>query len=367
MSIKIKRILSLVTAAALLSLALLSCANKNGGGTSDETSDATERGTSAEAETSARVPETDPSESTQSDTKNDLTEPPDTDPPATEPAVTEPPVTEPPVTEPSDETTSPDENTDVKPETKTLDYVALGDSIAFGYGLSSPETERYSAIIDGYLDLLPYYECESHNYGVNGQTSAELLAMLEADSVPELHDADIVTVSIGANNVLSPAIEALTQYTLNLLIEDEAVRSAANAAAYASFLSETDAGIAQFESDLPKIIDKINEYAPDAQVIVQTVYNPYNNVALTFDFSTDILDMNKAADALVSRLNEIIGKNADALGYSAADIYGAFEGGTGYINADSFDGVDVTKLDPHPTSAGHRLIADTICTLIYTE
>ena len=290
--------------------------------------------------------------------------PPDTDaPPVTnkQPAVTDKPVKE--------ETTVPDtEDVMSTPEVATLKYVALGDSICYGYGLKSYETERYSAIIEGYIDLLPYYDCISFNYGVNGQTSTEMLEMIEGGLAPELKDADVVSISIGANNVLGTSISVLTQYSLNLLIADDELRNANNAELYQRFVTETTAGIEQFSHDLPLIIAAIEKYSPDAQIIFQTIYNPYNNVSLSLDFSVATLDLDKDADRLVSQLNEIIKSNARPLQYDVADVYTEFKAGKGYINADFFDGINfLTGLDPHPTAKGHRLIADTVCSLIYTE
>lgn len=372
-----KKLLTLMLAVILITATLISCGK--GGEDDADTSDTSDTssteapamdGTGTDADATGNDPSdgTDPAESGGTETDPTVTDPAGTDPAETSPADTAAPDTDTVITDTSDETTAPDEDVMTSPEVKILRYVALGDSICYGYGLSSPETERYSAIIDGYIDLLQFYECDSYNYGVNGQTSSELLDMLDSGNVPELEGADVVSVSIGANNVLGPAISSLTQYSINMFIEDEAQRAAANAALYEQLTAETDAGIEQFAHDLPLIIDAINKYAPDAQIIFQTIYNPYNNVSLSFDFSTATLDMNETADALVTRLNKIIKDNARSLGYDVADIYTEFENGVGYINADSFGGVDLlTGLDPHPTAEGHRLIADTVCSLIYID
>lgn len=365
---KITKLTALMLAAALVIALFAACGQKQ---PPDETDQLSGGSTSDEISGSATsAPTTDPQGETDGETSAPATEPTDTKSQETEPPVTEPPITGNPDTEPpetDDETEGPGNETIEPPTVKTLTYVALGDSICAGYGLADPENERYSSLIDKSIDLLQLYECDAHNYGVNGQTSSELLAALEADTIHELHGADIVTVSIGANNVLGPSVTALTSYAMNLLIEDETMRNAANAAAYNAFVEATEAGIAQFESDIKAILAKINEYAPDAQVVVQTVYNPYENVDMSLDFFAGTINMKDTADELVRRLNEIITANSRPLGYSAADVYDAFAGNVGYVNADGFDSVDLTKLDPHPTAEGHRVIAETISAFIYTE
>ena len=58
-------------------------------------------------------------------------------------------------------------------ETEPLVYVSLGDSIARGYGLDNISGERFSTVTagiseeDGPVDV--------YNYGLDGQTSTELL------------------------------------------------------------------------------------------------------------------------------------------------------------------------------------------------
>lgn len=349
----LKKIISVLLISILLTSSLVSCGGSGDG--SDTTGAGTDTSDDSQTDTDT-IKETDThdTDGTTPPESSDTDRTPDDD-----------------VTSPSDtgdhETADPSDDVMSDPEVATLNYVALGDSICYGYGLASPETERYSAIIDSYIDQLRYYECESVNYGVNGQTSSELLAAIKADLCPALSDADVVSISIGANNVLSPATSMLMQYALNLLIEDADQRDAANAAAYAEFESSAAAGIKQFAADLPKIIAAINERAPEAQIIFQTIYNPYNNVSISVDFADVKLDLNEAADSLVSQLNDIIKANARSLEYDVADIYTAFETETGVVNADSGSGASLlTGLDPHPTAKGHRIIADTICALIYT-
>ncbi len=342
---KIKSTVPLFLAVLLLTAASLSaCSNAGDGDTTQyEAAENTEAGT-------------EPSTGAQSTNAQD-TAPDETDSPWTKP-VTEL-VTE-PVTKPD---TEPSEDVMTTPE-KTLRYVALGDSIAYGYGLAKPETERYSALIDAYLDSIPGTECDGLNYGVNGQTSSELLTALMTDAsfAPDLANADIVTVSIGANNVLGPAISMFAQYALNMMIEDASLRDASNKRLYESFNAEADEGVARFAADLPRIIDAIKSKAPNAKIILQTVYNPYNRVSLALPLGDMTLELNQSSDALVKKLNEIIIANAGTLGYEVADVYTALEGETGVVNAEGFSGgelFDFTALDPHPTAKGHTVIAET--------
>lgn len=340
----------LILIAALLLAPLASCA---GGNSPGETGGESDTGTAAQApETGATetdAPETNAPETNAPETNastDDTNTPPES---GAEPGTT---------AEPSDDVMS-------DPKIKELTYVALGDSIAAGYALANPETERFSTLLETYLDKTGTIDCTSYNYGVNGQTSAELLDSLKSGTAPELEKAQLVTISIGANNVLAPSVELLTQYSINLLIEDADARAAANAAIYNKFVTQTEDGIKQFADDLPGIIAAVRNRAPDAQIIFETIYNPYKGVPLKLDFGVATFDISETADKLVSRLNEIIDANSDKLGYDVADVYTAFSQENDVVNADAgSSGSLLTGLDPHPNAKGHRLIADTIFPLI---
>ena len=339
----IKRIICAAAAAVLL-VALASC----GHGTEKDTDTVDMSDTTDTVDTVG----TDASEPVTTDTEAaTVTE--------TEPITETEPVTE---TEPTTETNIVDVS--VEPQNE-IGYVALGDSIAFGYALENVEADRYSTLVESYLDEHSARGCVCSNYGINGLTSGGLIDNLVAGFAPELEGAELITVSIGANNVLGPSVTMLTQYTLNLLVGDRERAAELNTALYASFTEETEAGIADFERDLPNIIALLRAKAPDARIIFQTVYSPYANFDLTLDFAVVKTTMADESDRLVGRLNDIIKANADKLGYEVADVYAAFDGRYGLVNAGTVGGTTTfTGFDPHPTREGHRVIADVICDIL---
>lgn len=326
---------ALALALAIAAAAAVSCGVKNDGKGSDTDTDAGVYATADGTDTAA----------------------PDTDAPDTDAPVTDAPVT--------DADTEPAEPVMGDHEAQPLRYVALGDSIAYGQGLANPEGERYSALVEAALDASGIYDCESFNYGINGLQSGGLIDGIADNFAPELNGADVVTVSIGANNVLSPSVSMLTQYAINLLVGDETRRGELNSELYKNFRADTDTGIAEFERDLPNLIALIRVAAPDARIIFQTIYNPYAGVSLTLDFSVEQIAMATLSDELVTRLDDIIKDNADKLGYEVVDIYAAFSGEDGVVNAGSGIGSSpFSNLDPHPTAKGHRIIADAITNML---
>lgn len=106
--------------------------------------------------------------------------------------------------------------------TNTINYVALGDSLAAG--VLSDGTLGY-----GYVEMIKSdlknngYEVNVHNKGVPGATSGDVLARLSG--IDELADADIITISAGANDILAglkPILDSgvnLSDLTLEKLAE----------------------------------------------------------------------------------------------------------------------------------------------------
>ena len=105
-------------------------------------------------------------------------------------------------------------------EEKIVRYVALGDSIAGGYGLKDVQNDSYVALVQKKLESV----CEgvyAWNFGENGLKSKELLERLTDSSNSHyeeyneaLKEADLVTVSIGSNDLMqylsqSPDVEKL--------------------------------------------------------------------------------------------------------------------------------------------------------------
>ena len=131
-------------------------------------------------------------------------------------------------------------------------YVVLGDSIAYGSGLSNPREAVYGRIVadtNGYV-----YE----NYAVPGHTTSNLLRRLEEPQVKEaVKNADIVNISIGGNNFL---LGDLNGILYNGIVKEDYRR-----------LDEIAEGL---YTDLGRIVDAIRAVNTHAVIVLQTLYNP---------------------------------------------------------------------------------------------
>lgn len=227
-------------------------------------------------------------------------------------------------------------------------YVALGDSICRGYGLADPDTQRYSSLIGKQTG------CAVYNYGVDGQTGAELITFLRAGKADALSQADVISISIGANNLL----HTLSSLLLSLFSNFDPTSGSAVQVDAEDLFAAVDDALAAFEQELPELMELIGEQAFNARVLFQTVYNPYRSFShFSLRLNGTVTTLSSLANECVVRLNEIIRDGALQYGYTVCDVYDAFE-----QNADRLVNASLSKLnfDPHPNAAGHAVIAEVL-------
>lgn len=241
-------------------------------------------------------------------------------------------------------------------ENKIVNYVALGDSIAGGYGLEDAGTESYVGRITEALER-QYGGVRLTNFGKNGLRSEELLKIL-TDPADKQHDtyieaikgADLITLSIGSNDLL--------QYVSRETNLEE-------------FKKKGDClfteACEKFGENIPKIIDVISENAPQAQLFVNNIYNPCHDIS--FHISEEIIkNLDQMAEKYIAQINEgfkteriqsvFNQKNkGNQKDYILVDVKGAFE-----TSREKLINMAITwgDIDPHPNKEGHRVIAELI-------
>lgn len=211
-------------------------------------------------------------------------------------------------------------------EEESLDYVVLGDSIAFGAGMVNTVGACYGKII---ADTNGYTYA---NHSIPGITSGVLLTMLtDGEKIrASVADADIINISIGGNNFLTNNMVALA---IDCLVTKD---------------MELFDKIAQvYYEELCQIMDRINEINPDAVVLLQTVYNPQDGAA------------GKVYGLGGDKINEMIRKY-DTEHPGEIVIVEVAE----YLNGNPLSFAD-DKL--HPSAYGNELIAQAVLDTLYEE
>lgn len=249
----------------------------------------------------------------------------------------------------------------VESKKDVINYVALGDSIAAGYGLAEDESS--------YVDLISEdLGASTTNLAVNGMTSTELLQMLlsgEHDDV--ISQADIITISIGSNDLLKPFISRVTNAfgiedtndINNSVISELTKKYKDDPFLLIPIIAELNNQIVDneelyevcknFEYNIfPQIISNIKAKNHDAQIIVNNIYNPYYNVSIY-----GMYDLGEIAESYIERINMAFSVSPK---YSYVNIHDLFmEEGLTNSNID-FWKLDTLNFDPHPNKDGHMMI-----------
>ena len=266
------------------------------------------------------------------------------------------------------------------------------------------EKLEYEGIVDEYLNL-----------AISGLDTAGLirqLSRMDEETLNKFQNARIVAVNIGGNNLLTPFLDYLDGLMLGesideLLIgvqrligalqvfgnmfsgsEDEdnsrivvllpgflrayfGLRAlfGGGAGVYAGLLELVsvmmgdlppelmdvlEEGAKAFEEDFHEVLSWLHEHAPNATIIVNTVYNPIPREIA--GLHAPIADL---ASQLIGEMNEAIIKNGEAYSLVVVDLYLHLTNRV-YLSQLNLDfGSDDFSVDIiHPSAEGHHLIAE---------
>lgn len=226
-------------------------------------------------------------------------------------------------------------------------YLALGDSVGFGFGAERPDQHGYVAVLSRWARGIDCRagnpsgcpQLELVNMSIPGATSPSLIAEQLPAAVELLternHDDDsgndvtVVTVTIGGNDLFNPVVEACGGGITPECAE-----------VVASLLST-------YADNLAFILATLRTAAgPDTRIVMMTYYNPLGSCFLS--------DLEPLADLVLEGggpvrigMNDIIRATATATGVEIADTFGQLGDG------DFVGGEDCL----HPNKHGYHQIA----------
>jgi len=294
-------------------------------------------------------------------------------------------------------------------------YLALGDSISYGLTDWDFVDEEFDGYVDRFGERLG---TEAINLSYPGDTSQDLLNLLNGEDhladplnrVPYLQAslpyADIITISIGSNNLLGPFIAGIaglygieqtsgditgaamltelagdiyTDYHDGDLITPEMQL----AALMDPLKAEWEMGAQQFAADWPVIMAKIRDSNPDAQIYVNNLYNPLLASKMTDPAFEAFYDL---AEKYIAAINSQIYRNSKRYDFKVVHVYqplndlenfgylttpgqspllapvafnlplALYTVGSATLPADINLPAFMIFCDPHPTTVGHQMI-----------
>ncbi|MEX2783688.1 SGNH/GDSL hydrolase family protein [Streptococcus sp. H49] len=139
-------------------------------------------------------------------------------------------------------------------QTQALSYVAIGDSLTEGVG-DTTEQGGFVPLLAHSLTSDYQYEVTSSNFGVAGNTSQQILKRMqkEADIQSALAQADLMTLTVGGNDVMAVVRKNLSDLSVDSFTEP--------AAAY--------------QERLRQIIELARSDNSDLPIYILGIYNPF--------------------------------------------------------------------------------------------
>ncbi|OZS76779.1 hypothetical protein CF394_14995 [Tetzosporium hominis] len=205
-------------------------------------------------------------------------------------------------------------------------YVALGDSLAAGQTPYREIDQGYTDLVAGELARSGQLALFSKELAFPGFTAEQVLNSIETEEAQNLvSQASLITVSAGANDLLRIVNANPEQGTL------------------AFQQVQVDFALNQARISVETLLKKLEELAPQANVLVVGYYFAYPHVA---DFQKE------GTSKQLDRLNQILEQSARKYGATYVDV-------TERMNTDLKAFVP-NPADVHPVQEGYRQMANSV-------
>lgn len=235
---------------------------------------------------------------------------------------------------------------------KSVYYLALGDSISTGFGLENYDSTKsnvssFSNRLAKNLTKKTYVNLATDFLDTNDFLK-DLRLLKSENYIDPIHKkvinhSGIITLTLGLDTIVNPITEAInntTDQNLETVLKSETKRSNLiytinkNVKAFIGTKSKN-----YKDGDFMQIISTLKELNPNADIIVQTIYNPYKDIKLL-----------KELETIIQKMNIAIKLNESDNTYKIVDTYTIF-------NESNIALTNISQnFNPYPNALGHQLI-----------
>lgn len=250
-------------------------------------------------------------------------------------------------------------------------YLAIGDSIAYGYGLENIDADSYAAKVKKKYNI---QDSNFKNLAISGMKCSEFYNKIqEEEYTTAIKSSELITISIGSNELLGIVTRSVSAVTGVPVGDPNFVEKAQNVFLNASALKkiqmltsiyntftseemkvEIETAIKSYNENWSKSIEYIKRINPNATIVATEFYNPY------YEFSLGSYDLGGFVDENIQKLNSILTASSNSeKEYKIAKIYSEFNTTNPRLTNVNIS-VSKFNVDPHPNILGHEVICNKI-------
>ncbi len=222
---------------------------------------------------------------------------------------------------------------------KRLNYVAIGDSLTEGVG-DQTNQGGFIPLLSNAISEISDVNVVSQNFGVAGNTSTQIYKRMTKEKKIQsaIKKADVITITVGGNDVMKVIRTQLTNLTEN------------------SFEKPAQT----YQKQLTEIFDFIRDNNPNAQVYVLGIYNPFY---LNFPDITEMQDIinhwNQTTQETIAQQNQMYFVPINDL------LYQGVNGSKGVTTSDgevqTITNNALFEEDHfHPNNIGYQIMSDAV-------
>ena len=222
---------------------------------------------------------------------------------------------------------------------KRLNYVAIGDSLTEGVG-DQTNQGGFIPLLSNAISEISDVNVVSQNFGVAGNTSTQIYKRMTKEKKIQsaIKKADVITITVGGNDVMKVIRTQLTNLTEN------------------SFEKPAQT----YQKQLTEIFNFIRDNNPNAQVYILGIYNPFY---LNFPDITEMQDIinhwNQTTQETIAQQNQMYFVPINDL------LYQGVNGSKGVTTSDgevqTITNNALFEEDHfHPNNIGYQIMSDAV-------